>query len=131
MVNEVLLKIITFLHILFILFVVITPFTSRNYFLLLHSIVIPFLIFHWILNDNNCVITTVEKNIKEKMYGKVDENDCLTCKLITPIYDFKNNNKAFTKIIYSITILLFLISFGKLVYRYKTGYITNWKQLFI
>ena len=110
---------------------VVTPFFNSNYFLLLHTIFIPFLIFHWICNDNTCVLTVIEKKLRKEISGEVDENDCITCRLIEPVYDFRKNYQGFTMIIYTITILLFLLSSGKLVYRYSTGEIKGLKDLFI
>jgi len=130
--QQILLQLVTFVHILFVLFVVLTPFTNSNYLLLLHSITIPFIIIHWLMNDDTCVLTMVERNIKKGLYGDAyKEEECLTCRLIEPVYNFVNDNRTFSKIIYIITILLWSISVGKLVYKYKTGKINDWKQLFV
>ena len=129
--NEILLKIITLLHVLLIIFIVITPFIGNNYFLFIHAIFVPFMIFHWVINDNTCVLTLIERNIRKKMNGgKVNDEDCITCRLIEPVYDFRKNYKTFTIIIYTVTILLWLISTGKLVYRYNTGSITSFQDVF-
>lgn len=129
--KEILLKIITLLHILLVIFVVVVPFTSSNYFLLLHAIFIPFLILHWVCNDNTCVLTIIERNLRKQIYGKVDEEDCITCRLIEPVYDFRKNYATFTIIIYVITILLWLVSSGKLVFKYRSGNIKSITDLFI
>ncbi len=130
--EEVQLHIITLAHILFVLFVVVTPFINSNYLLLLHSIMIPFIIFHWITNNNICVLTIIEKNIKKKLYKEdYKEDECFTCRLIEPVYDFIDDNRTFSNIIYLVTIILWMISVGRLTYKYKTGKINNWKQLFI
>ena len=128
--NEILLKIITLLHILLIIFIVIVPFVGSNYLLLLHAIFVPFMVLHWIINDNTCALTLVEKKLREKIYGNVDEEDCITCRLIEPVYDFRKNYKTFTVIIYTVTILLWLMSTGKLIYRYNTGSITSFHDIF-
>jgi len=130
--EEILLKLITLLHIIFILFVIGIPLTNSNYFLMIHSIIIPFLIIHWLCNDNTCILTIIERNLKKKLYGdKYDDNDCFTCRLIEPIYDFKNNYNTFSKIIYIVTIILWLISIGKLYCKYRNGEINTIKKLFI
>ena len=128
--HEILLKIITLLHILLIIFIVITPFIGSNYLLFLHFIFVPFMVLHWLINDNTCVLTLVERKIREKVYGKVDDKDCITCRLIEPVYDFRKNYKTFTIIIYTITLMLWLISTGKLIYRYNTGSITGFRDIF-
>lgn len=127
--KEILLTVITFLHILFVGFVVITPFIGSNYLLFIHSIIIPFLIFHWVCNDNMCALTLIEKKLRKEIYGTEDDN-CITCQLIEPVYDFRKNYDQFTVLIYTVTIILWLISLGHLFYRYKNGKIDSWKDLF-
>lgn len=126
-----LLRIITLIHLLFVLFVIFTPFIGSPYFLLLHLILVPFIIIHWICNDNTCVLTVIEKYLKKKIYGKVDEKECITCRLIEPVYDFKKNYQTFSLSIYVITTFLWLITVGRLTYLYKTGQISSWKDLFM
>lgn len=128
--NYVLLKVITFLHFLLILFVVGVPFVDSNYLLLVHSIFVPFMIVHWICNDNTCVLTLIERKLRKELYNQEpSEDDCITCKLINPIYDFKKNNNDFSNVIYTITFLLFFISFLRLIYKYKVGLISNFADL--
>jgi hypothetical protein len=130
MIIDLLLKIVSLLHILFVIFVVVAPFAGSNYFLMLHAVFIPFIIIHWIFNDNTCVLTIIERNLKRKLYGKIDEDECITCKLIEPVYDFKKNYAKFSAIIYTITILLWVITMGHLSYKYKSGQIKSYIDLF-
>ena len=127
---DILLKVISLVHIIFVIFVVLTPFSNINYFLMLHAIFLPFIMLHWICNDNTCVLTVIERNLRKKIYGKVDEEDCITCRLIEPVYDFRKDYATFSMIIYAITITLWLCSVGKLAYKYKTGDITDYIDLF-
>ena len=131
MLTELLLNIVNILHIIFVLFVIVVPFTSSNYLLFMHSIFIPFLLFHWIINDNTCALTIIERKLRQKISGKdfVDD-ECITCKLIEPVYDFRKNYETFTIIIYTITISLWLISVCKLYNNYKNGDIKTFKDLF-
>lgn len=128
--KEILLKIITLIHILFVLFVIVAPFTNSNYILFVHAIFIPFLLIHWVCNDNTCVLTIIERKLRKQLYKDYDEDDCITCRLVEPVYDFRKNYKSFTVLIYAVTILLWSISFGKLAYRYKDGEIKSYKDLF-
>ena len=129
MMIDLLLKIVSLLHILFVIFVIVAPFMGSNYFLMLHAIFIPFIIMHWICNDNTCVLTIIERNLKKKLYGKVDEQECITCKLIEPVYDFRKNYAQFSLIIYAIAIFLWLITVGNLYYKYSKGEITSYIDL--
>ena len=97
--------ILTILHIAFILFVILVPLTNSNYLLFTYSIFIPFMILHWILNDNTCALTYIEQYVRTKITGKPsDKKDCITYKLISPIYDFNKNYNSFSTFIYIITI---------------------------
>lgn len=131
MLQYILLKFITLIHIMFVLFIVVTPFTNSTYLLFLHFIFVPFMLLHWMLNNNTCILTVIEKKLRKEIYGETKDDDCITCKLIEPVYDFRNNYQTFSTIIYSITILLWLISAGKLFYKYHTGNITSFRDLFI
>ena len=134
-----LLQFITVLHILFVLFVVLTPFLGSNYMLLMHFFLVPFLIFHWITNDNTCCLTIAERIIRKKLYKQNNqaeeeekiEDDCITCKIINPVYDVHKNYDKFTIFIYIITIMLWIITVGKLTYKYNTGSINSFMDLII
>lgn len=125
------LKTIVCLHTLFIIFVVTTPFLNINYFLMLHTIFIPFMVGHWLTNNNTCVLTVVEKGLRKQLDDKFDEDECFTCKLIEPVYDFKKNYEQFSTFIYILTFTLWLISSYKLYSKCKTGQINSWKDMFI
>lgn len=131
-IDKIKLKIIILCHILIVLFVILSPFTNSNYILFMHSIIIPFIMLHWYFNNDMCALTLLEKKIREKMNGKENaSDDCFTCKIIDPVYNFKNNNEGKTKFIYSGMIILWFISLFKIFKKYKTGKIHNFNDLFI
>lgn len=124
------LKIIIIIHILFVMFVILTPFTNSNYLLCMHILIVPFIMLHWCLNDNTCALTTLEKKMREKMYGtKNAHKECFSCKIIEPIYDFKQNYKERANFIYLITTILWLISVGKIYRKIKTKEVTKFMDL--
>ena len=129
--NEFCLQLISLIHILYILFIVITPFTNYNYMLLLHCIVVPFMMLHWVVNDNTCVLTMIEKKMRFHVYGTVPlNNECYMSRLIEPVYDFKKNYQTFSVSIYAIVIMLWLISVYRLYSKYKSGEIRRLSDLF-
>ncbi len=137
-VDEVKLKIIFICHLAVVLFVTIIPFSDSNYLLFMHSIIVPFVMLHWMSNNNLCALTLVEKEIRKRLNknrnnADVDVNvdDCFTCKIIEPVYDFKNNNKDKEAIIYTVTTVLWLISLCKLYTKYKNKKICSFRDLFI
>jgi hypothetical protein len=107
------------------------PFIGNNYFLILHAICVPFIMLHWITNDNTCVLTTVEIEIRKNMNLPIDKSKCFTCRLIEPVYDFKADNIEWTFYIYTITTILWFISLYKLYTMYSKGEIQNLKDLFL
>jgi len=120
--DQLLLFIVNIIHFFVVLFVVMTPFFGNNYVLLVHSIIVPFIVMHWIYNDDSCFLTTVELSLKRRLYGtNVDKNDCLTCRIMSPIYNVTTQHQEYVNSIYLITLLLWLISIGKLLIKYKNG----------
>jgi hypothetical protein len=125
-----LLYLIKVLHLLLILFIVITPFLNTNYYLLLHVIIVPFIIIHWIANNNICALTVAEYYITEIVTGKpVEQQDSFFARLVEPVYDFKKNNQAEAIFIYSIALGLLGLSFGKLIMKKRNGEIKTWIDL--
>lgn len=123
--DQIMLKLITGLHLLFILFMVITPFTNSVYLLFMHFIISPVVVCHWLLNNNVCALTMMELTLREKLYGSSNKSDCITCKLIDPVYDFKNNYDSFSTLIYIITGSLWLISTYKICKKIQSGEIKS------
>lgn len=127
-----LLKLIMVIHILFLLFLFIVPFTNSNYLLLIHVIIAPFIMIHWLLNDNTCALTMMEKYVRQQMYGSdvtVKDEDCFTCRIIDPIYKFTDNYSNNSWIAYAILTILWLISLSKLIYKFRVGEISSFYDL--
>jgi hypothetical protein len=132
MLNKIKLKLVLICHALLVCFVVISPFINSNYVLLMHAVIVPFIMFHWIVNNDTCALTMMEKKLRQKITGKADvKEDCFTCKIIEPVYNFKNNYKAKSRLIYLFTTILTLISMTKLFGRYKCGKIRKFQDIFI
>ncbi len=132
--NKIKLKLVIACHALLVCFVVISPFINSNYILFMHAVIVPFIMFHWIMNNDTCALTLMEKKLREKISGKKQEivkEECFTCKIIEPVYNFKNNYKAMSKMIYFFTTVLTLISMSKLFGRYKCGKIRKFNDIFI
>ena len=128
--EKLLLYIVILLHALFVMFVVVTPFYGNNYFLMLHAIIVPFVMFHWYLNDNTCALTLMEQKIRQNLYGSVpDPNDCFTYRLIAPVYDFKKNNSDNSSVIYIITIALWFYTLLRLYLNNRNGKLSSLDDL--
>lgn len=127
--NILILNIILIIHILVVLFVTTVPFCDNNYFLFLHSMFIPLIIFHWIVNKNTCILSTIEKQLRQRIYNDYTEDNCFTCKIISPIYNFKFNHAQHTILPYVGILVLWLISVTKLYKKIKSGEITNFSDV--
>lgn len=124
-----------FTHIIIIIMILTIPLTNSNYFLFLHAITIPFIMFHWILGDNTCALTIVERGIRgikkeEDNKDKLNDIDnCFTCRLIEPVYDFHKNHKAYSKLTWLIVIVMWLLTIYKLNAKYVSGDIATFSDL--
>ena len=100
------------LHLLFVIFMVLVPFSYRRDYLIMHTILVPFLFFHWITNNDVCVLTELEKYFSNKQ----NNEDTFIGSIISPIYKIETsklncNLKKVTKVF---TLLLWAISTEKI-----------------
>lgn len=131
-INDSLVILINIIHLIVIMFVLAAPFSNSNYLLLLHTIVVPFILLHWLMNNNTCCLTITEKYIREKNTGTIiNDDDCFTYKLIAPIYDFNKDNQSFSTFIYLTTITLWFISVYNLSDKICSGQIKSLSDLCI
>ena len=129
-INDTLLLLINILHLIIIIFVLAVPFSDSNYLIFLHIIIIPFIMIHWVFNNNTCCLTVAEKFIRQKTIGtKIKEEDCFTYQLIAPIYDFNKNHEAFATFIYILTTCLWLISVHSMSLKICKGQIRNLEDI--
>lgn len=124
-----LLLVINILHIAFILFVICTPFTNILPLLLYYIIFIPFLIFHWLTNNDLCALTVAEQYIRNDMRQKngeelVNMEECYTYKFIGPIYNFVSDYSTFSTFTYILTISLWCLVVYKVYNMYKSSNLT-------
>ena len=79
---ELLANIIAFLHLILVIFVVSTPFVTDNTLILLfYSFIVFSIMFHWITNNDMCVLTLIESKLRNKK-----TNQTFMGRLISPVY---------------------------------------------
>lgn len=131
--NIILANMISFFHILVVLFMIITPFTKIPMYLLLHIVFSLSLLVHWYNNNNICSLSLLESKLRG-----IEYNNSFTHKFIGPLYDISETE--WSKICYSITIILAFISLYYLIispkwkdtkkcYRMTNEYIKQNKNL--
>lgn len=118
---NILANIIAFLHLLFIIFITTTPFVTDNPFMLLYyCFILFFVMVHWYLNNDTCVLTLLEA----KLRGKKD-NDTFMGRLIKPIYNISS------KEIHYLGIILFLYAFLKIRIWEKERYHIIYRTIYV
>lgn len=124
--NDILASVICVIHIIIFLLIFIIPFTNSNYLLFCYITIVPFIEVHWLLNDDTCCLTVLEKYLRG-----IDDKDCFTNKILSPIYKFPSNNKTVSLLSYTFINLLLSIVVSKLVYKFETKQITSLSDLYV
>lgn len=108
--NKFLASVIAVLHLAFIVWVVVAPFTNSPAMLVLHAITMPFLWVHWALNADGCFLTLVEKKLRG-----VSDDKSFFYNLVSPIYLLKGVTDGDVRqaVMYA-SVLLWCISVNKL-----------------
>jgi hypothetical protein len=117
--NTLFLYIVNILHLLLILFVIFVPFTNNLLLLLCHSLLIPFIMLHWLINNDTCAITEFEKLIRYKIGKPYSNTDCMSYKVIGPVYNFININANYSYYTWIFTLSLWIISITKIYYLFN------------
>lgn len=79
-------NIIFAIHLFLFLSLLIMPFTNIKHYLEFYSIVVPFLFFHWSVNDDTCALTLME----QKITGK-HKDETFFGRIMTGVYKMEDN----------------------------------------
>ena len=79
-------KVIFFMHAVIVLLGILTPFFGSDQILSLYSIVIPFLFYHWAVNDDTCFLTQMEMVVTD-----TPKERTFMGRLIGPIYNVSDD----------------------------------------
>jgi len=100
--------IIQVLHIILIALAILVPFVGNTMLRSMYFISIPFLLVHWITNNDICVLSIIERTVR----GLDNSDDCFMCNLLSPI--FKINHLSMSAVMYVVTITLWIFNGYKL-----------------
>ena len=93
-INNFLIQIIRLFHIIIILFVILTPFITKNILILILYITFSIcLIFHWYNNNDACCLTLLEQKLRNISNSEL-ENRSFMYNLISPVYHFSDTEKT-------------------------------------
>ncbi len=98
------------LHMLFLVWVVVVPFTNNEPMLVLHLIVMPFLWFHWWLNDDTCALTLMEQHLRG-----VSSEQSFFHALVSPVYKIQDGDVRALSWVFSV--VLWLVTLSKVMNR--------------
>lgn len=98
---------ISALHWAFVLFMAWAPFSSNRTALVLHLVVTPFLWLHWLLNDDTCALTLLEKKIR----GLEDDSHSFVYNLVSPVYKVRDADVR--TVCWMLSILLWLVTLSR------------------
>lgn len=77
------------LHVLILVSVVVTPFIGTPKWILIDLMFMWSVYLHWLLNDNTCALTVLEKTIR----GTPDDESTFFGRLFGKAYEFGRDNK--------------------------------------
>lgn len=102
--NVVATKIIQLIHLLLCIAIITGPFVIKNrYFLKVYVLCVMLIVFHWVINNDTCVLTVIESWIS----GKPSDQTFIG-RIVKPIYNIKNTQ------IMNVTLILLLIALIRL-----------------
>lgn len=78
------------LHVLALVFVLVTPFVGSPKWILIDLMFMTSIYLHWLLNDNTCALTVLEKCIR----GTPDDKSTFFGRLFGEAYNFGKDNRA-------------------------------------
>lgn len=100
-------KIIFGIHVAIVLTFAIIPFLSDQRLLMMYSLVIPFLFYHWAINDDTCFLTQLEC-----MFTNEPKERTFMGRVVGPVY--KLSDDAIGKLLKTIMFALWFLVQWKL-----------------
>lgn len=99
-------NLIFWIHLVFLIAILVVPFTNNKLNLEFYSILIPFLFFHWSTNDDTCALTQAEIFLTGQ-----NKEETFMHRVVSPIYKMEDNQ------INNLTKSLFFLLWGIVQYR--------------
>ena len=95
-------NIIFFIHAVLFMAILVMPFTNSKQNLEFYTILIPFLFYHWSVNDDTCALTLLEQRVTGK-----NKEETFMQRLVGPIYkmddtDLNNATKTLLFVLWGV-----------------------------
>lgn len=95
------------LHVAFLAFAILAPFSKVKEVLVAHLLLMPFLWLHWVLNDDTCALTALE----QRMRGLPSTSGSFVHSLVSPVY--KVSDEEVSALAWVASVLLWLLTLRK------------------
>jgi hypothetical protein len=105
-------NIIFFIHVIIIIAALLVPFFGDNQLLEMYSLFVPFIFFHWTVNDDTCALTKLEEFLTNEPKERT-----FMGRLVGPIYNVSDDDLG--KFIKFVAFSLWLFV------QFRTGHIRN------
>lgn len=80
-------NVIFWIHLAFLIAILVVPFTNDRRNLEFYSILIPFLFYHWSVNDDTCALTQMEMVVTGQQ-----KEETFMHRVVSPIYKMEDND---------------------------------------
>jgi hypothetical protein len=80
-------NIIFLIHLVFLFWILLVPFTNDRRQLEFYSMVIPFIFYHWSVNDDTCALTQAEMYVTGR-----EKDETFMGRVVGPIYKMEEND---------------------------------------
>ena len=98
---------IRLIHALIIIWALVAPFSSNKRLLVSYVTITPFIVLHWILNDNVCLLSTIESNMRG-----IDRTESFVHNVIAPVYDV--HESVVGNLIWAYTVITWIYAASKI-----------------
>ena len=99
-------NIIFLIHLIFLIGILVVPFTNNRRNLEFYSILIPFIFYHWSINDDTCALTQAEMYFSGK-----EKEETFMGRVVGPIYKMSDDDVG------KLTKTLFFVLWAIVQYR--------------
>jgi hypothetical protein len=103
-------NVVRLLHVMFVVWVLWVPFSNNEPMLVLYMFVIPFLWMHWLLNQDTCALTLLERYLRG-----VDSSESFMHNVVSPVYVIRDDQLR--AVCWVASAVLWLIALRKVLKR--------------
>lgn len=97
------------LHVALIAFVLAAPFSSNPALLRLHSMAVPSIVFHWMVNSDVCCLTLLENRLRG---APLSETNGFVHSVVAPVYNVHREDAAYVS--WAVALLTWLVSISRI-----------------